>query len=205
MGRKSKVNVNFLIGDKNKIVVQNKTVGNNKNALIYEYESIYENLIVKGGSGQYKFTLLNDYDGLFYLYKKEGSEISIRASSGKVEKAGTYVIKVKATDIENESLSATGTLTVKVQDTQKVKVTLNKFEESDYGAFGSIYIFNYELDQIFYYTSGQYDKNNSQYVYEFNVPKGNYVVYYNRFGKLIIITKRKNNFIDFILKVFYKV
>lgn len=189
LGRKSKVNVNFLIGDKNKIVVQNKAVGNNKDDLIYEYDSIYENLIVKGGSGQYKFTLLNDYDGLFRLYKEEGTEVSIRASSGDIQNAGTYMIKVKVTDVENESLSATGTLTVKVQDTQKVKVTLNKFEESDYGAFGSIYLIDYELGRDFSYTTSKYDKDNSQYVYEFNVPKGNYQVYYLRYGKEVVMGK----------------
>ena len=132
LGRTASSKVNFLIGDKNKVVAENKTIGDQANALIYPHEYIGSYINVEGGSGEYRATLLDTYNDLFYLdsentdengnkYTTTSSRVYVNGRSGKVE-AGTYTLRVQFTDIENPTLTAIGTLTVVV--TPAVSVTI---------------------------------------------------------------------------------
>ena len=75
LGRTASSKVNFLIGDKNKVVAENKTIGDQANALIYPHEYIGSYINVEGGSGEYRATLLDTYNDLFYLDSENTDEV----------------------------------------------------------------------------------------------------------------------------------
>ena len=121
LGRVQKVKTNFLYGDDNTLVAENKTVGANDGDKIYAHQSINEYLRVRGGSGSYKFELLDTFGGAFKLDEDEGSSASVYTSEGV--KAGTYNVRVKAIDEDKPSLTAVATLTVVVSESYERPAT----------------------------------------------------------------------------------
>lgn len=207
LSRTASSKVNFLIGDKNTVVAENMTIGDQANALIYPHENIYEYLNVEGGSGYYKAVLLDRYNDAFYLYDEDddvdgtkyvntSGRVEVCAKSGKVV-AGTYNLRVQFTDRENPALTAVGTLTVVV--TPAVSVTTVLYNYNSYN--DSLVFYNHDLDQTF---TASYDDETTDYEKKIltskaYLPAGNYSVYIESYGEEITLAKYVNIGADIVL------
>lgn len=201
LGRKANSKVNFLIGEKNTVVAENKTIGDQPSALIYPHESIYENLHVEGGSGYYRATLLDKYNDTFYLtddddnndsdvgYVKISDYVSVRADSGKVE-AGTYNLRVQFTDMNNSALTAIGTLTVVVTPSVSVTTVVSNYDEYT----DELVFYNHDLNQKFsaYYNDETTDSDKKILTSKVCIPTGHYSVYIESYDEQITLAKYIN-------------
>lgn len=207
LGRTSSSKVNFLIGDKNKVVAENKTIGDRANALIYPHESIYSSISVEGGNGFYRATLLDTYNDVFYLsnentdengnkYTTTSSSVSINGRTGKVE-AGTYTLRVQFTDIENPTLTAIGTLTVVVTPAVSVTTVLYNYNSSS----DELMFYNHDLNEVFSAVSADETTDYDKKILTSKVclPAGNYSVYIESYGEEITLAKYVNLSADTVL------
>ena len=179
LGRVQKVKTNFLYGDDNTLVAENKTVGANDGDKIYAHQSIDEDLRVKGGSGSYKFELLDTFGGAFKLYEDEGSSANVYTSEGV--KAGTYNVRVKAIDEDKPSLTAVATLTVVVSESYEVKVNVKS--END----ANIVFFNTKTGDRYGTYSYDWSEDGKQYTVTKYLPKGDYIVYSEKYGVIKVL------------------
>ena len=197
LGRTASSKVNFLIGDKNKVVAENKTIGDQANALIYPHEYIGSYINVEGGSGEYRATLLDTYNDLFYLdsentdengnkYTTTSSRVYVNGRSGKVE-AGTYTLRVQFTDIENPTLTAIGTLTVVVTPAVSVTTVLYNYDSST----DELMFYNHDLNETFSAVSADETTDYEKKILTSKVclPAGNYSVYIESYGEQITLAK----------------
>ena len=207
LGRAANSKVNFLIGDKNTVVAQNKTVGDQASALIYPHKYIDEYVYAEGGSGRYRATLLDRYNDVFYLsdentdengnkYVTSSGRVEVCAKGGKIE-AGTYNLRVQFTDVANPTLSAVGTLTVVVTPAVSVTTVLYNYESST----DKLVFYNHDLDQKF---SAVYDDETTDYekkilTSKVCLPAGNYSVYIQSYGEQITLAKYVNLGADTVL------
>lgn len=208
LGRTASAKVNFVIGDKNTVVSENKTIGDQANALIYPHESIYESLYVEGGSGSYRVSLLDTYNDVFYLsgseYTDENGNVyyyssgstTVNADSGKVE-AGTYNIRVQFTDESNPALTSISTLTIVV--TPAVAVTTVLYNYDSYN--DQLVFYNHDLDESFMssYKDETTDYDKKILTSKTYLPAGNYSVYVESYGEEITLAKYVNISADTVL------
>lgn len=202
LGRTANTKVNFLIGDKNYVVAENKTVGEQVNALIYPHDYVEETLHVEGGSGKYYVTLLDSCNNIFSLedvstgYDSNNNEyqycygdVRVSADRSKLE-AGTYTVQVKFADVENTSSSAIGYLTVKVTNAVAVTTVLYNYNpSSDFLRF-----YNHDLDETFtyYYKDATIDYSKNILTAKTYLPAGNYSVYIESYGKQLALDRYMN-------------
>ena len=179
LGRVQKVKTNFLYGDDNTLVAENKTVGANDGDKIYAHQSINEYLRVRGGSGSYKFELLDTFGGAFKLDEDEGSSATVYTSEGV--KAGTYNVRVKAIDEDKPSLTAVATLTVVVSESYEVKVNVKS--END----ANIVFFNTKTGDRYGAYSYDWSEDGKQYTSTKYLPKGDYMVYSDKYGVINVL------------------
>ncbi|MEI3323343.1 MAG: Ig-like domain-containing protein [Eubacterium sp.] len=207
LGRTASSKVNFLIGDKNKVVAENKTIGDQANALIYPHEYIGSYINVEGGNELYRATLLDTYNDLFYLdsestdengnkYTTTSSRVYVNGRAGKVE-AGTYTLRVQFTDIENPTLTAIGTLTVVVTPAVSVTTVLYNYDSST----DELMFYNHDLNETFSAVSADETTDYEKKILTSKVclPAGNYSVYIESYGEQITLTKYVNLGADTVL------
>lgn len=138
LGAETKNEVNFLIGDENSLFVENKTVGDMAGDLVYTHKFFTDRLTVVGGSGNYKYELIDSCNGKFVLgstsggstYSRTGS-LELNATAKDMMEAGTYTARVRVTDLDNPARVAEGTLTVVLTSAVAVTTTLNNTTEYD--------------------------------------------------------------------------
>jgi len=185
VGTKSKSTVNFLIGNAATMYAENKTKGQKTDDIVYTNQYFWEFLYVAGGSGSYTATLVNSYDGMFYIdyvnnYASSGYGCAeICANSDKLTKAGTYNLQVRFTDTANPARTATGTLKVVVKGKNTITSILSGATENQY-----IYYKNIETGDVF--SAYSFSSNNTQISY---VPNGTYEVYLYSYGEKIVLKK----------------
>lgn len=185
LGKVSTTDMNFLIGDDDHIVVENKTVGDQISGKIY-YANRYlsENLSFAGGKGEIKAEILNTYNDTFEVENVNSREVQITADSSKVV-AGTYNVPVKLTDSQGKT--GQGTLTVIVSPSAKIVTKVNNYNND-----GNIYFYNHDKDTEIslgsMYTESQgISETASQYTGY--LPQGTYSVYYRMAGRKVMLHK----------------
>lgn len=185
-GKTFKTVVNFIIGDKNHLVVENRTVGDKDYNKVYPHSSPSANLYVSGGSGDYNVRMLDDCGEIFYTSSYSSSDVYIGCEEKRLTQPGTYNVKVSVTDANNPALSVVATYTVVVSSAQQVNITLSNFKDSTYR---EIYFYCYETDReyIFYGSSETYEdrQRNVGYLKEY-VPDGHYKIYSMLYGTEIV-------------------
>lgn len=202
LGRKASEKINFLIGDKNYVVAENSTIGDQPDALIYPHDSVSKYMYAEGGSGKYYVTLEDSCNDIFSLYDVNSEyddnnnlryycydDVGIQADRSKLE-AGTYNVKVKFADYENPASSAVGTLTVVV--TKAVAVTTIVYNYN--GNNDNLMFYNHDLDETFsyYYDDATTDYDKRILTAKTYLPTGNYSVYVDSYGKDITLAKYIN-------------
>lgn len=179
-GTVSKTTVNFLVGDSNTIIAENKIF--NPDQKFYTMRSDSFIVYATGGNvNSYKVSLVDDYDGAFYIDNDGNDYAYVNLESSKLT-AGTYTIKVKFEDIDNPEKFTIGTTTVVVNPT--VAVTCEVKESGNYN-YPAIYFRNTATDEYFY-SNGSYTNNKTVA----NVPVGNYDIYtYDSLGNKVMLKR----------------
>ena len=165
-GRIKKVQVTFLIGDKEHIIAQNKTFGNQKDFIVLASDYFAGSIEVVGGRGSYTYEMADDCNGMFQLGFLD-SYFYVEADSGKMA-AGTYYPKVRIKDAENTNLSTVANLAVVV--TPSIEITSTVTNDKEISVF--LYYRNTETGSVYYANS------NTEGVYKTKVPSGIYEAYY---------------------------
>ena len=148
-GRIKKVQVTFLIGDKEHIIAQNKTFGNQKDFIVLASDYFAGSIEVVGGSGSYTYEMADDCNGMFQLGFLD-SYFYVEADSGKMA-AGTYYPKVRIKDAENTNLSTVANLAVVV--TPSIEITSTVTNDKEISVF--LYYRNTETGSVYYANSNK--------------------------------------------------
>ncbi|MGN0173258.1 MAG: Ig-like domain-containing protein [Acutalibacteraceae bacterium] len=196
----SNATVNFLVGDENHIYVESLTVGADEDKIFAHYYNSFSVGIV-GGSGEYRLSLENNYNGMFGLESSTTSSYAdIYTNSNKVV-AGTYNLQLKVTDANNTALTATSNVQVIVTDTVKVSTALTNAT-----GYTEICYRNIDLDAGFWTNNYESELNK---LYDIYMPVGYYNVYtYDVFDNRVYlsgdISVTGNQTFTFTLPVTYK-
>lgn len=185
-GRVITTDENFVIGDEDHIVVENKTVGDQVDGRIYTNNNIYETLYFAGGKGHITAEILNTYGDVFKIDSVNSDNVKISADAGKLE-AGTYDVPVQISDSNGNT--AQGTLKIIVNATAKIVTKVNNYNEK-----GKIYFYNHDTDQEILLdrmeTSKEYEGEDNKILKSTGyLPYGTYSVYYRMCGNKIVLNK----------------
>lgn len=189
LGRVTTTDMNFMIGDEDHIIAENKTIGDQADAKVYANDYFYNYLNFTGGTGDYTAEILK-YGDVFKVdyvnsYDNEGN-VRIEAEAGKVA-AGTYEVPVKITDSKGKTAQAT--LKVIVSASAKVVTKVN-----NYNIDGEIYFYNHatneEVSLSGMSASREYEGNEDEIMKSTAyIPQGTYSVYYRMCGRKVMLNK----------------
>ena len=187
LGRVATTDMDFLIGDENNLVVENKTVGDQVSGKVYANKYFLEELYYAGGNGNVTAKISDDtikaYGDAFEINYYNDRYVQISARSGKLA-AGTYNVSIEVTD--RKGITGKGTLTVIVSPSAKVITKVNNYNNSE-----TIYFYNHDtntevdLDDI----EVQYERENNTYQSTGYLPQGTYTVYYWMCGQKVTLYK----------------
>ena len=180
----------FMVSSPETMIVDSfKKYGIGSDVYKYSYSSSVK---VQGGSGTYKFELLDKYQGM-----------SVNETSGsysvEIAEPGTYTYRIKVTDVNNSKLTATAKYTFVIEAAKELEIVMKDAEGNIVtDSTAKIYIYNRKTDTkytSYYSTSGASEKTGSKKVY---LSKGDYdiqVVMGNTYkmlvGKKVSASKNK--------------
>lgn len=202
LGRVTTTGENFLIGDEDHIVVENKTVGDQVDGKIYTNDNIYETLYFAGGKGHITAEILNIYGDVFKIDSVNSDNVKISADAGKLE-AGTYDVPVQISDSNGNTAHGTYSVyyrmcgnkivlnkTLKVSDdtnlevtlpTAKVTGTIYDINNNEYKGGVIIYMYRIKNHELGSNSEMDYAYYTGTYSFE-GVPDGQYVVVTSGYG-----------------------
>lgn len=197
--------VNFVIGSKNKLIVEKRTVGDKENARIYSKSSdmasnVPMGVYVQGGSGNFNIELLDTLNDNLVLYSKSttsGYANVRRFASSSLLPVGTHTVRVKFTDQEDETMSIIGSLKIIVTPMYETTVIVNNVYED------KIRLYNRYEGKEYLASKVTYSNNNNTMVATFKHPKGDYLIYSEAYGEMSILsmnqTIAKNSSLSYTL------
>ena len=167
----------FIVGDKNHIYGTKKTLGTKSNPILgrANRNSSYP-FSFMGGSGKYKLSLENDYDGLFSIskftaVKNDYCYLYIINDVNNPNIKPRYDIVINITDANDESIKGKATFPVFFTEVKRVNV----FHDKEYLSSKNYSILAIDCkDQSKYYKSFYDDNPNAETLY---LPVGYYNIY----------------------------
>lgn len=183
LGSEFIINVNFVIANEKNVIAVNDVLGNDEKIYKNSGES-YLNVSAIGGSGEYEYSLVNDFDGVFSLEDTTGYGNAVVNFDTSKLKAGEYNLQVKFTDANNTELTAVANVKLIITETYKMTVTLNNSKNAQ------LNFFNNSTGEFFWdWSSLNYNEDTDVSVLEYYIPAGNYEIYaFDGFENITVFT-----------------
>lgn len=194
LGNVAYTKVNFIIGSKNKLIVEKRTVGAMESDVIYSNTGDMESnspmkLYVQGGSGSYNIELLDTLDRALELKYNTTSQYAQvkRFASNTLLPVGTHTVRVKFTDQKNENLSIIGSLKIIVSPIYELSITVkNAYKEDD------IILYNRYTGKDYRCVSFRSDGEQQTITATFKVVKGDYMIYSRSYGEMCLLAMNQS-------------